>query len=625
MRKFYLLLSFLYFSVSVFGQIPQTLDSLKIFLKSKPKDSSYVLALNGYANFMVQEGKFDEAIKTINQMEVLSDKIGFGTGFYKAENMRGVIEYTKQKPEKAMLHFLKCNDIIVKYKLPKKIFQNSLNNIGIIYGQLGDRENATRFALQLIDFQEKNRLEPLKTSPYDQIGDNLKFYGKYKEALKYYQKSLDIETKYGNEINMAIGENRMGNLKETTGDIKAAKEHFQKALTLSQKVNYKLLEAEVLINLGRMNRLVKNFKQAEKHLLKSVRLSKELESVKTQLEANQGLGTIYFEQNLLEKAHYYFLESFRLTKEISDPDFIYQANNSLVELYEKRGDFKQAFFYQNQAIAAKDSIFKLETAKNTEDLLRKYEAEKKEQQIALLNVKNEKASLQNKGLVASVVFVILLGILSTLFINNKNKLKRIKESQNIRNKIASDLHDEIGSTLSSILLISDLAKNEEGNSKKMFMKINADSKNVMESMDEIIWSINPSNDSLQEILVRLREFAQPMAISQKMDFEITVDENILNAKLEIEQRRNLYLIIKEAINNLMKYSEAKKASVFISSEKKMLQVVIRDDGKGFTIDSLTSRNGLKNMKERAKDIKADLIIKSSPEKGTKIMLVMPMA
>src|SRR5690606_771805 len=117
---------------------------------------------------------------------------------------------------------------------------------------MGDRENATKYAMQLIDYQEKNHLEPLKTSPYDQLGDNLKLYGKYEEALKYYQKSLDIETRYGNKVNMAIGENRIGNLRESMGDKKTAKTHFQKALNLAQKADYKLLEAEILINLGRM-------------------------------------------------------------------------------------------------------------------------------------------------------------------------------------------------------------------------------------------------------------------------------------------------------------------------------------------------------------------------------------
>jgi two-component system, NarL family, sensor histidine kinase UhpB len=616
---------FLLCSFTVFAQIPQTLDSLKVFLKTQKQDTTYVLALNDYAFFMVQEGKFDETNKTIAQIETLSKKLNFGTGFYKAENMRGVIEYTKQKPEKAMKHFLKCNEIILKYKLPNKIYQNSLNNVGIIYEQLGDRENATKYAMQLIDFQEKNNLNPLKTWPYDMIGSNLSFYGKYEEALKYHQKGLEIETRYKNEVNMAIGENRIGNLIESMGNPKAAKEHFQKALKLTEKANYKLLEAEVLINLGRMYRLEKGFNIAETYLLRSVKLSKELESVKTQLEASQGLGTIYLEQNKLDKAQFYFEESLKLSKEIEDPEFVYQANNDLVELYEKKGDFEKAFFFQKNAVAAKDSMFKLETAKNTEDLLRKYETEKKEQEIALLNAKNEKSSLQNKALIGGGMLLILLTGISVVFLINKNKLKRLEESQKLRNKIATDLHDEIGSTLSSIMLISDMAQKQEGGSQKMFTKINSDSKSVMESVDEIIWSISPMNDSLQGIILRLKEYAQPLAVSKNIKFEMKADAEIEKLNLDVEVRRNLYLIVKEAINNLMKYSEATEASVHFNKDKKNLLVKIVDNGKGFDNEQITTRNGLKNMQARAAEIKGNLKFETQKDAGSKLTLEIPMA
>ena len=139
------------------AQVPHSLDSLKVFLKTKPQDTTYILALNDYAFQIIQQGNFDDSQKIINQMQYLSDKLHYGTGFYKAMNMRGVVEYSKQNPKKAMDYFLKANEIITKYKLPKKLFQNSLNNIGIIYSDLGDRDNATLYSMKLIDFQEKNK------------------------------------------------------------------------------------------------------------------------------------------------------------------------------------------------------------------------------------------------------------------------------------------------------------------------------------------------------------------------------------------------------------------------------------------------------------------------------------
>jgi signal transduction histidine kinase len=174
------------------------------------------------------------------------------------------------------------------------------------------------------------------------------------------------------------------------------------------------------------------------------------------------LGTIYLEQKRIEKAQFYFEESLTLSKVIEDPEFIYQANNDLAEFFEIKGDFDKAFFFQKNAIAAKDSIFKLETAKNTEDLLRKYETEKREQEIALLNTKNEKSALQNKALIGGGLLLFMLMSISVVYVINKNKLKRFEESQKLRNKIAADLHDEIGSTLSSIMFISDMVKKQEG-------------------------------------------------------------------------------------------------------------------------------------------------------------------
>ena len=141
------------------------MDSLKVFLKTKPKDTTYVLALNEYAFLLVQEGKMDEAKKTISQMDQLSKKHNFANGYCKVMNMRGVVEYSNQNPEKAMEYFLEARKIIEKYNLPKKFYQNSLNNIGIIYDQMGDRENATKYAIKLINFQEKNNLKPFRTNP----------------------------------------------------------------------------------------------------------------------------------------------------------------------------------------------------------------------------------------------------------------------------------------------------------------------------------------------------------------------------------------------------------------------------------------------------------------------------
>jgi two-component system, NarL family, sensor histidine kinase UhpB len=128
------------------------------------------------------------------------------------------------------------------------------------------------------------------------------------------------------------------------------------------------------------------------------------------------------------------------------------------------------------------------------------------------------------------------------------------------------------------------------------------------------------NDSLQGILLRLRAYAQPLAESKNITFDFKADEVIEKLILPMEIRRNLYLIAKEAINNLIKYSEASRANVHFSQDKKSIFILISENGKGFDPMAVTARNGLKNMQIRAKEIRGNISIESEIGKGSEITL-----
>jgi two-component system, NarL family, sensor histidine kinase UhpB len=621
MKKIYLLLFFCFVYAQAPAQYPKTIDSLKVFLKTQKQDTIYVLALSEYTFLIIKEGKYVESEKYIKQMEDLSVKLNYGTGFYRVMNMRGMREFLKQDHKKALEYFTKCTEIIEKYKLPKRVRLNSLNNISLNYWHMGDRENSTKFAMQVIEYQDANKLEPKKSGPYDIIGANLKNDKKYDEALKYFQKQLAIDTKNNSPVDMAIAENNIGSIYEDLKNNKEAIKHNLTGLDYAEKANYTLLQTDFLTNLGRMYKTEKDFTKAESYLKKSERFCRELEAGNSLKNVCEGLGNLYFAQKNYVLAEKYYLESLEISKKMGVSESIYTINQALADLYEAKKDYQKAFKYQTEAGIYKDSTFKIETTKNTEDLLRKYEAKEKEQQIALLNEKNAKSAFQNKSLIVGGLLLLLLTGISAVFFVNRNKLKRLEESQKLRNRIAADLHDEIGSTLSSILLISGMAKKTDDAEKngKMFTKIHTDSQHVMESVDEIIWSVNPVNDSLKGIMLRLREYAQPLAESKNIALELKADEAIENLNLSMEIRRNLYLIVKEAINNLIKYSEATEASVYFQQDKKGIVVTIKDNGKGFDNEMITTRNGLKNMKIRAKEIDGKMMIESSGN-GSEIVL-----
>ncbi|RYF66608.1 MAG: sensor protein uhpB, partial [Cytophagaceae bacterium] len=206
------------------------------------------------------------------------------------------------------------------------------------------------------------------------------------------------------------------------------------------------------------------------------------------------------------------------------------------------------------------------------------------------------------------------------------RVRRLREAQEIRKRIAHDLHDEVGSTLSSISLLSGMvneliAQKRPETVERAITKINTDARQILEVIDEIIWTINPGNDSLHRIILRLQEYAQPLMESKNIQFAVVADPNLDHLPISMDVRQNLYLISKEAINNLVKYSEATQATMRFGYQKEQLKVVIEDNGRGFDVDLPSERTGQTSMKQRAKAMGGLLDIQSGSGKGTKLELV----
>jgi signal transduction histidine kinase len=184
----------------------------------------------------------------------------------------------------------------------------------------------------------------------------------------------------------------------------------------------------------------------------------------------------------------------------------------------------------------------------------------------------------------------------------------------------------MGSTLSTINILSAMAKkklaSEPEKANDYIGKITDNSQRMMEVMDDIVWSIKPSNDSMQKIAGRMREFATNVLEAKDIELEFLVDEKVNGVKLNMAARRDLFLIFKEAINNIAKYSQAKNASVQLGLHSSRLVMMIRDNGVGFDVEKTEEGNGLGNMQKRADLLKARLQIQSTPSVGTRVILNM---
>jgi signal transduction histidine kinase/streptogramin lyase len=222
--------------------------------------------------------------------------------------------------------------------------------------------------------------------------------------------------------------------------------------------------------------------------------------------------------------------------------------------------------------------------------------------------------------------LLVLVALTILYLAYRIRVRQLMQLQNIRLRISRDLHDDIGSTLSSINMISSMSAQGTRNGEKSaekFQVISSASRQAMDLMSDIVWSIHPKHDRMEMMIVRMRQYTSEILEAAQIAFTLDLDESAKKVILPIEKRKDFYLIYKEAINNLAKHSRAKNANIKIHFHRDTLDLVIKDDGVGFDPDQNHSGNGVKNMKARASQIKASLTLDSQKGKGTTMKMQIP--
>jgi signal transduction histidine kinase len=228
----------------------------------------------------------------------------------------------------------------------------------------------------------------------------------------------------------------------------------------------------------------------------------------------------------------------------------------------------------------------------------------------------------------TITTLAVLGLIYGLY---RYRLHQALAIERLRARISTDLHDDTGSTLSSISILSDMALQEEavkgggaeGNGTPltpMLKEIRDNSLSLLEKMDDIVWSINPRNDTLESLMLRVKRFAAQLFEARGIEYEIDIEPEIRRLRLLMDHRQNLYLIMKEAINNLVKYSDATRAHIRARYWRHHLVVEISDDGRGFSAEAMATGNGIINMQNRAGAMKAELAIRTAPGEGTTVIL-----
>ncbi|MBK5285590.1 MAG: tetratricopeptide repeat protein [Bacteroidia bacterium] len=659
----FLVLSACLFSQPCFSQ-QSKIDSLLQVLKTSKEDSNKVNTINQLGRENAFAGNYNESRKYSSDAMLLSEKIKFEKGkiqayhhtgftyFYEANYPEAMKQYSsalsiaeKLKDKKGIANSYNNMGLVYTYqqkysegmkmhqtalKMYKEIndstgILNSNNNLGIIYEEQGNYPEALKSYLSALKMAEARGNKKATADAYFNIANIYSGNISDIEGIKNYLLALKIYEEIGFKKGIALCYVNMGQSYEKLDSMESAVKFAQKGYELMEELGLKPSAAQAKNMLAHIHTKLGNYSQAQDDFSASLKLFSEIGDTMNMSVSHRGLGDVYYHKGQYNEALKHFKACLELAKAIDFKVNVKAGYGSIAETYGKMNDYKNAFLNHQLYFAHNDSLLNETRSKQVAEMQTRFETEKKDKDIALLNKDKEireaeikKQKLQKYSFIGGLGLVIIL----LLFGYRAYRTRQALRLQDIRNKISGDLHDDIGSTLNSISVYSEVARKKDEQQDEALEMIGEASRKIIEAMSDIVWTINPENDSFAKIIFRMKSLAYNLFRAKKIEFTFHADEILNEKKLSLEERRNFYLIFKEAINNLVKYSNATRVAITLVNENELIKLRIQDDGVGFDTTQDNIGNGLKNMKRRADEMKAEFKIESSKGNGTQIDLIL---
>ncbi|MFI5171220.1 MAG: ATP-binding protein, partial [Chitinophagales bacterium] len=451
----------------------------------------------------------------------------------------------------------------------------------------------------------------------------------YDKALEYYKKSLDFALKQNDENSEYRAYGNIGSVYINLDKFDTALIYLRKILVQDELTAGAIRLANAFNNAGEAYRNLNQLDSAMYCFKKASYFWDKLESPELSI-ALSNIGQLYATKNEFDLSLENILKSNEIASSTGEKKLLATNYHLLAEIYSEQNKFDLAYEAMNQYVLYNDSVFNTEKDKTISELQTKYETEKKEKANLALQQKNlrQRTYMFSISGAAILIFIVLM-----LFYSRRQLKKKLEFEQELKSdriRISSDLHDDIGSTLGSISYFSQLAKLQQGepdeNMDEILGKIDDISKEAIENMGDIVWTINPINDNFDRLLTRMKNYANNIFKSNNIRSNFIISDAIKPEwKLRVDLRKNLFLLFKEAYYNAVKYASCKNITITISRENNNLTMTISDDGVGFDPENTNAYNGngMRNMRNRAAEISAAFSITSSPGKGTTITIVAP--
>lgn len=648
----------------------QKTDSLNSLILSSKTDSTKTILLSLLADELTKSNP-QKAIETAEEGLSLSKRIKFEKGIFENSFSLASAFQGQALFDSAILYLhLAKNSAMIRKDVSSQA--EVCSSLGHSFMRKSEMDSARFYLEEALTLAQEVKNYRIEAGVYNNYGNVFLEESNYQTALDYFVKAAKLfENPLADDYGQCLALSNIGNIEYRLGNYDKALSYAQQSMAIAQRKSFISSMGYAHKLLGRIYRKQTKYDSALIEYQQAQKLYTNLNDARSTAEVLQNMGNIYFDKEQHLEALTNYRRSLVLAKSISAKPIIAfaysaigQANlmlkkNTVALLYldsaciaaketrnsyllmdtyaaisavhEAMGDYKKALAVQQQFVTLKDSIIQSENRQLSEETQAKYELEKKENKIIILEKDQELKTLalaQQRAIQTGVIIAsILIIIIAILLVNRyriQSRAKRQAEIENMRNSLARDLHDDIGSTLSTINIISKIAmrENPRGNNRHL-VRISEQSSQMMDSMADMVWSINPMNDSIEKIVVKMKMFAGEILEPKNINYRFVGDESLRGLLLDGEKRKNLYLFFKEAINNAAKYSEATQVNIVFKKTENQLSVTIADNGKGFIEQQTQHGNGLRNMRARAASLDAQFTLTTTPDEGTRIEVVFP--
>jgi signal transduction histidine kinase len=448
-------------------------------------------------------------------------------------------------------------------------------------------------------------------------------------ALDYSRKALDLAEKSQDLFSAGSACINLGNTLKDLNRIDEGARYIERAYAIGHQLHDSNMMETALIDIG--DTYLRKGKP-DKYIpvyQKALGLARTLGDVSGQAFGMQGLAYGLFYKSQYPAAEAFLKQAIPFARD-NDQKEVWRGLLLLMsDVQAVLGNLDAYHRYRDLSDSVSNAIVNESLLKNVQELETKYKVEKQQHDLLkkdlLLAEKDKAAVQQHNWLIAAIAGILLLGILVVMIWLISRQQQQLQsrtiraleaEQENVRLKamlegqqqerqrISQEMHDDMGSGLTSLLFLSralDPAGNETA------LKMNRTAEQLIRKMNEIIWSMNPEQDTLDNLLAYIRTNTAELLEYAGIDFRFDIREPAQKIKVNSEFRSNIYLVAKEAVHNIVRHSGASRVVISILVEDMKLEITVRDNGKGFD-PATNSRfgNGLKNMRRRMEQINGEI-------------------